>query len=753
MTSRPPLLCALLLLACTSTPGPSRLQAGVGTRRLDLPVGVALGGYSRTKALDEPGSNWAHQLPASRGVHVEPTARAVALTDGVTRVALVRLDVALTSPTLRSRLLAGLEAAGEHTKLILQSTHTHAGPARMLPPANLGSATGTDFVSLVMDSEDPEVEDRMAKAAVAAVLDAFAGLKPVSLGVASIDAADFNRDRRCENDPLYGPGFRDTALTVLRFDEVDAQGTPVRPLTALLHYAMHGTVLSSENTLQSTEAPGALELASADALGIPVMYLQGAAGDVSPAGSPAGHDALQDLEVQGHTEAELAVEAWQRAAPGPAPKTVRLELLERGVEVSRAAIGYAPGEFPEGGGIQCLAGGDGACGAVESDPKDVVCFPLAVRRPFKTLLTLLRLGDVQFLSLPGEPGTGLSRKLMAALGPLGAGTTLPLGYAQDHYGYLLETDDWLRGGYEPTISPWGWKFGPYLLSQVETFVGTVDAGQPAADVMPFTQDYTPRAIVDATGAPQTVTQPQDGERLTTHVFAFEGGDPSLGTPQVALEQEDGGTFVPVQASATRRVINGPELLLRYDATPTWKAEPTATARRHLWTVQFETVPTTPLGTYRLVADGTAQVAGVSAAYHLVSRGFTVTPSTDVGGPGLLPATVTSDHRLAVTVTFSPNPTLFAPGQQDVIGHYRARDRVSNPAMGARVSGTTARATLSTPAGTSRPLTLTWSASAQAWLTEPLPEVGPVTLTFAAGAIVDPSGNTHAGALTTAAALP
>jgi hypothetical protein len=32
-------------------------------------------------------------------------------------------------------------------------------------------------------------------------------------------------------------------------------------------------------------------------------------------------------------------------------------------------------------------------------------------------------------------------------------------------------------------------------------------------------------------------------------------------------------------------------------------------------------------------------------------------------------------------------------------------------------------------------------------------VGPVTLTFAAGAIVDPSGNTHAGALTTAAALP
>ena len=242
-----------LLTACPAPkppppPEPGPLLAGVATRRLELPVGIAMGGYLRTRPSSDPGSPWAVQFPASQGVHTDPTARVVALTNGVTRVALIRLDTAITTPTLRSRLIATLTAKGELTKIFMFATHTHAGPARMMPPARLGSATGTDFVSLVMDHYDAEVETRMTAAIVEAVTDAFAALKPVSVGVASVEAGDFNNDRRCENDPVYGYDFRDTALTVIRIDEVDADGNPVKPLTALLHYAMHGTVLSSDNT-------------------------------------------------------------------------------------------------------------------------------------------------------------------------------------------------------------------------------------------------------------------------------------------------------------------------------------------------------------------------------------------------------------------------------------------------------------------------------------------------------------------------
>ena len=140
----------VFLVACPppkpAPPQPGPLQASVATRRLDLPVGIAMGGYLRQRPASDPGSTWAKQFPASQGVHTEPTVRVVALTNGLTRVAFIRLDTAITSPTLRSRLIATLTAAGETAKVLMFATHNHAGPARYMPPARLGSATGTDVV-------------------------------------------------------------------------------------------------------------------------------------------------------------------------------------------------------------------------------------------------------------------------------------------------------------------------------------------------------------------------------------------------------------------------------------------------------------------------------------------------------------------------------------------------------------------------------------------------------------------------------
>lgn len=737
----------LVLSSCpapTPPPPPGPLRAGVATRRLDLPVGIAMGGYLRTRPASDPGSPWARQFPASQGVHTDPTVRVVALTNALTRVAFIRLDLTITSPSLRSRLDAALKAAGEEAHLFLHATHTHAGPARIMPPARLGSATGTDFVSLVMDHYDAEVETRMVSAIVDAVTDAFAHLQPVSVGLASVEAGDFNDDRRCENDPVYGSDDRDTALTVVRLDVVDEAGNPVRPLTALLHYAMHGTVLGSDNTLQSTEAPGALELYASDLLGLPAMYVQGAAGDVSPRGGPFGHTDLQRLERQGRAQARLAQQAWERAAPGPAVAKARLDFRERGVLLTREAFGYAKDEFPEWGGIQCAAGGPGMCGAVKSTPAEVFCLPLEPRRPFKTALSLLRIGDLLFFSLPGEPGTGLSRKMVGALAPLGATTVLPVGYAQDHYGYLLEEDDWLRGGYEPTVSAYGWKFGPYLLAQLEDFVATIDAPQEAPDLA-VVPAAVPRPVTDSPGPAAVVTQPQDAERLATHVFEFDGADPALGTPRVSLEREAAGAFVPVPASSTRLVINGPELLLRYAATPSFKDAPDALTRRHLWTARFETIPSTALGRYRLVARGATK----AAAYELKSRVFTVSKSTAVGAR--VTARITADGRYALEARFPKNPTQYvAAGLDDVVGNYRLRDADSNPNEGALVREGAGSGTLRAPDGSSAPVTLSWSAAESAWVSPVLAAAGSHQLELAPGALVDGVGNENGSTLSTTA---
>lgn len=751
MSSRALVLLCLVFSACPPVevqppPEPGPLRAGVSTRRLDVPIGVAMGGYSRTRPADEPGSPWARQLPSSRGLHTEPTVRVIAVTNGLERVAFIRMDTTLISSTLRARTQAALAAIGETAHVFMHATHSHSSPARIMPPARLGGPTGTDFVSLVMDHYDAEVEDRMTRAIVEATREAFDDLKRVSVGVGSVEAGEFNNDRRCENDPVYGPDYRDTKFTVLRFDEVDEAGAPVKPLAAMLHYPMHGTVLGSQNTLVSTEITGAVELYASDLLGVPVMYVQGAAGDVSPKGSPFGHDALQGLERQGRAAAALVKQAFDGAQPGAAKDRVRLELRERGVLLSREAMGYVKGEFPEFGGIQCAAGQGGTCGSVKSTPAEVMCLPLEPRKAFKTALTLVQLDDVAFLSTPGELGTGLSHKLHASLAPLGANTVLAVGYAQDHYGYLLEEDDWLRGGYEPTVSAWGWRFGPYLLSELDQLVATIEQEQPAADTAEL-PEVTPRARTDSTGPAQVTLEPLSGPRLTTHVFAFEGGDPGLGTPQVSLEVSNGGAWAPVMASATRAVVNGPELLLRYAATPTYRADASATRRTHGWTVQFETIPGTPLGDYRLVAKGRIRLAGAESEYTLISAPFQVQPSAAATHRPTL--RFTGDGRLALEVRFPPNPTEHAVGRDDVVKHYRVRDADSNPRDGARVRGGAVTASLLSPSGAAG-VTLTWSDAEQAWVSEPQPASGAYTVEVAAGGLVDAHGNLNETPLTATA---
>ena len=44
--------------------------------------------------------------------------------------------------------------------------------------------------------------------------------------------------------------------------------------------------------------------------------------------------------------------------------------------------------------------------------------------------------------------------------------TILLGYAQGHVGYLLRPEDWLKGGYEPSVTFWGPLEGEHIADQV-----------------------------------------------------------------------------------------------------------------------------------------------------------------------------------------------------------------------------------------------------------------------------------------------
>ena len=734
------------VLGCSPVPSPppsgGPLLAAVATTVIDVPVGAPTGGYSRTRSAEDPGSAWANTFPSTRGVHTDATARALALGNGLARVAFVRLDVCLITPSLRTRIRRLLDVAGESASFIVQATHTHGHVARFFEPVHIGSPAGPDFVAFGMDTYDAELEARIATAAASAITAAFARLVPVSVGSATIDASTLNTDRRCENDPLYGPDFRDPTLTVIRFDEVDASGAPTRPLTALTHFSVHGTVMSGSNPLLTTDVTGAMELAASDALGVPVVFAQGSAGDVSPRGSPLGFEGTQRLEWSGLEFARLAKQAFGEAAPGPARPSSTLRQVDRGVLLTREALGYPRGQFPEHGGIGCMVGGRG-CSEPVLTPVDqgaLLCGPVEPRPRLRTGVTLLEVDDLAFVTLPGEVTTGVGRKAVEALAPLGARRALVLGYAQDHYGYLLEQDDFLRGGYEPTVSPWGWRMGQYLIDQVAALVATrTEPQEKPTDSSP--PEPTLRVPTDSAGAPSITVDTRGLARLETATLAFTGGDPGLGTPTVRLEREEAGAFVSVKASSSRELVNGPEIIRRYEATPTVAAEPLATTRRHLWTASWETLPDTPLGRYRFVVTGRAKQGGTIEAYRLESAPFEVTASSAI--VTLRPRVVES--QVLLELRYEPNPLRFDRG--DPARHLRLRDVESRPEDGALARGGQVDVAVRSPAGTSSTLTATWDEARRGHvLNLPASPAGTWELSVAANAYTDRLGNQNGSAL-------
>ncbi|MHB8873306.1 MAG: neutral/alkaline non-lysosomal ceramidase N-terminal domain-containing protein [Myxococcaceae bacterium] len=746
LRSAPWVVLALLAAGCPPPappppPQPGPLEAGVATVPLDVPVGVAMGGYGRHPGAGEPGSVFAKDLPSSRGVHSLPTARALAMSDGLTRVVFVRLDVCLTTSSLRFHAENLLRARGHDATLVVGATHTHAGPARFFRPILGDGTSGTDAAAMAMDVFDPEQEERLATSIADAAQGALEAMKPASVGMAGVDAPDFNHDRRCENDDLYGSDFRDKRLTVVRFDEVDADGTPVRPLAGFLHYAMHGTTLGGDNHLMSTDSPGAMELYASDAVGVPMVYLQGTAGDVSPSSGPLGHQGFQAIERVGRLAAPLVADAFARAAPPSRPAAAKLQLFELPVDLSRAALGYERGEFLENGGVGCMLGGSN-CPPVPTAPKDIICLPLKRRSFNQTSVVALRVEGVLLTTLPGEPATAIGQRVRETVGSLdGVSEPLVIGYAQDHFGYLLEGEDWLRGGYEPTVSPWGWKFGPFMVGKVGEAVAAL--GQPLpAKLQPEAIDVARRAATASSVAPGTLGAVADLARLGTAVLSFHGGDPALGTPRVALEREEGGSFIPVMASPTRPLVGGPEIVLRYAATPTFAADPAATARDHLWTAEWETLPNTPVGRYRLVVSGKALSAAVVSAYSLTSAPFAVAVARSCGTGAS--AALGADGKLVVKLRFPPNPSVFVSGTQ--VANYRLRDALSPPGDGALALGGTGIATVTFPDATTQSVSLSYDAALRGHVAQVKQLAGKHLIHIDPGGFVDGSGNVNTAAL-------
>lgn len=340
------------------------VSAGVAERFLDLPVGSALGAYtSRVRAIGNSGNVDARDrvlagwFNPSVGYHMRPMAKALALTAGDETVVLLKVDLGIADGTLVHEVSARLGPAFAG-KVLLAASHSHAAPGH--------TVAHEAYAVLGFGPHRAESHRRLVDVLVEAANAALAARVPARVGVAHDGAFDptnaVSRDRRDANDDLPGGRRRkDNDLFVMRVDAADGTALAVLPVVGV-----HPTILDADNNLMSSDASGAIERALEERFdrSVLVMHLQGAAGDVSPAGyggvdcgaetrGPARicYDFAR-VEGLGRAAASMVYAVWERAGAAMRDR-VAMEMLTRSVtlgtdwrtfNVRDGGLSYAPFE-------------------------------------------------------------------------------------------------------------------------------------------------------------------------------------------------------------------------------------------------------------------------------------------------------------------------------------------------------------------------------------------------------------------------
>lgn len=390
-------LLAIMLCLTASPTHALELRAGAASVDITPPTGFPMWGYAARKA--EP----------SVGVRDRLWARAVVLSAGSDSIAIVGLDLG-RAPT-RSSMATIRRLVTKSTgivKLFLVASHTHHGPVLELD----------DWPTM----EKPYVRNLEQKLA-GVIEEAHAKRTPARLGIASAEVPlNRNRHSKRADRPV------DRELIVLRLED-DAGQT----IAHLVNFAAHPTMLPAKLNEFSPDYPGFMAARVARELGGVCVFLQGAAGDLSP--NPPGEPTPEKF---GEALATRVIEMSRQLACGRRDiKGIRFREREfrftSRIELDNPLVylAYSAAFFPK-----------------------LIDF---YRREYHggvrpNLTTVLVDGDIGIIGVSGEffSSHAMQLKRRARLSHL-----LFLGYCNDYHQYFPTIEAIAEGGYgaDKTVAP------------------------------------------------------------------------------------------------------------------------------------------------------------------------------------------------------------------------------------------------------------------------------------------------------------
>lgn len=414
-----------------------------------------------------------------QGVHDPLYAKAVVVSDGDDRVALVAVDAIGFRKDLmgagrdftaevRARVQQRTGIAPDH--VMLSATHAHSTPEtigirRLLdhPGAAAWLEVFADQLASAVAMANRNVKPARLKRSTSQVQ----GLS-WSRRIVGKDGKLYWWGDRPPDDEIADWGVNDHEVDVLCFEplqEGEASAEPSRTVgsagalparsVVLVNFACHPTTVQVQ-PLVSADFPGAATTLVENAgVGCGLcLFLQGACGDIRATRTVDFDDVRRQgqllageiikqlalLNVPEHPAVPPAVSAVSETILVPSRPLPPLAPLEEAYLKAKRAYEQATTDEE-----RRRAGGELLRAA---EPYE------RVRRgdaPVPAEIQVLRLGDVALVGIPGEPfcAMGLDLKHNAA-----APRTLCVGYTNDYLGYIAPPSAWERGGYEVSLGTW-----------------------------------------------------------------------------------------------------------------------------------------------------------------------------------------------------------------------------------------------------------------------------------------------------------
>jgi len=360
----------------------------------------------------------------STGVHDHIYHRIVAMDDGETQFFLVSTDICLFSPSVYDEVMSTLQAETgiKPVQVWWTVTHTHSAPE--VGPPGLGEAFMGERYK---HDHNTEYTARVKKSLLDGIKEARTKLEPARLGVGwGMAMANINRRGRDLEGPTYlglnPDGPTDRQIGLIRLERADG-----RLLALIANYAMHGTALGGENKMITGDAPGIVADYVEEKLGAPMLYINGAAGNLAPI-----YTVCQDFEEAhlGQFRAMLGDKIIAaNARIGGTTSEVHLAASEQIIETPRKAnMGWAPD--------------------IEKYLRKTDSGETVIRLPIR----FLRVNDdVAIWALPVELFCEVAMRVRS-LSPYPY--TFYFGYSNGWLGYMPSAAEFPYGGYEPATSPY-----------------------------------------------------------------------------------------------------------------------------------------------------------------------------------------------------------------------------------------------------------------------------------------------------------